>query len=100
MGVPDPSVAIQLIDELIEVLFGPLTTQMQSDGWTARSAAATLDYLERLRSSLRQAQSQGSYGPEFDRQFVRSLDSWGVNRGSLLDKAARVENELRRLAGQ
>jgi len=77
------------IDSLCTRTQMPLTATEVRDGWTEEAQQAAIKFLEKLRIQVVSEERL----PQMN--LARSLDSWGVVSGELLDRYAELSNNLR-----
>lgn len=77
------------IDEVIANLAAPVDVAESSDGWTPESKSAAKVFFEDLKKKMQ----SGAALPPLN--ISRALDHWGVVGGEILEKSARISNELR-----
>jgi hypothetical protein len=80
------------IARLISILGRAVTGSERANGWTEATKKRTKTYFQNILKRLRLKQKL----PALD--IVRSLDHDGVAGGSLLERIAKIANELRRVA--
>lgn len=86
------TITIQKIEDemiaLIGVLALPPTDQELADGWSSESKMGIQKYLRHLLQEIKRTEDlpQSHLG--------RAMDDWGVRRGDLVEKIARVSSQL------
>lgn len=83
---------VQEIDEMLVALNCPVSSKEKSDGWSETSKRAMKEFFEDLRIKL----LTGEPLPPLN--ITRGMDHWGVFRGELLENAAHISNELRKVS--
>lgn len=79
----------ETIEEVIADLAAPVSGAELADGWTAESKEAIKKSFEELKKKIR----SGEALPPLN--ISRALDHWGVVGGKILEKSARISNNLR-----
>lgn len=82
------------LDRMAEALSRPLPPEELAHGWTEEARRAILDLLARLRADLAAEvlPEMASYTA-----LARGMDHWGITGGELLEQAAQLSAEIRRL---
>lgn len=78
-----------MIDDLIESLSLPLSSDDVRHGWSEPSQTAMLRFFEDLRLRVAADENLPYLG------ILRGLDHWGVIGGALFHKVAEIDYELR-----
>jgi hypothetical protein len=87
----DENKIIKKIDEVIGELSLPLTSKEAAEGWTERGKVAIEAFFKELRSKILSGEPLPSLS------IARGLDHWGVVNGELLEKSAKISNDLRNI---
>jgi hypothetical protein len=82
------------LSEIISALSQPFPSAAGCDGWTEQSWQKWRSFFEEARKKISSRQ------PIPDASITRAMDFDGVTGGVLLEKAARVSNQLRELRSE
>ena len=82
---------INKISEGLSLLVRPVSEQEAADGWTPKSKSAMQTFFEELRQKL----LLGETSPPLS--IARGMNHWGITQGELLEKAADISKDLRKI---
>lgn len=77
----------QAIQQIIEALNQPLSTDERQSGWTTRMKAGYVPVFIGLLDQIKRGEKPPYFG------IVRSLDAYGIGSGDLYERMLRVANE-------
>lgn len=79
------------VDEMLIMLSKPLSNAELANGWSVDCQKAMFKLFDDIKKRLELSQD---HPPLF---IARGLDQWGVTRGEMLEKAAKISNMIREL---
>jgi len=86
---------LKKIAYVIEKLQSGLTQEDRANGWTEASRAAMLEVFQTLEKRL--SSGEQISGEDSNINLSRGMDSWGISGGDILDHAAEISIELKKL---